>query len=268
MWELEMNIKLTAMGLNSVPFCRLRRAITLPVLAGAMLLPGLCAMAQDSPRGDISGVWWITEYSPNLQIQGGGEIPYNEEGSALYARNIAGLAEGSLEDEPRTICTPDGVPRILGNPYPFKIVHTPDQTTILYELNDVFRIALMDRPQVSEEELLVLPYYSGHSIGHWEDDTLVVETAGLKDKSFLDAGGAPHSYEMSTVERFRTINGGTQLENVVTITDPLFLTEPVTARYVYESHPEIRLETYVCGEPHRNISHIPGIMEARRARNP
>ena len=263
-----MVLKPTVKGPNTPLFCLVQFAIVVPILAGAMLLAGHGAMAQDSPPGDVSGVWWITEYSPNLEIQGGGEIPYNEEGSALYARNIAGLENGSLEDEARTICTPDGVPRILGNPYPFKIVHTPDQTTILYELNDVYRIILMDTPQLSEEELFVLPYYSGHSIGYWEGDTLVVETAGYKDKTFLDATGAPHSYEMTTVERYRTINGGTQLENIVTMTDPLFLTQPVTARYVYDAHPEVRLQTYVCGEPHRDISHVPGVMEARRARNP
>lgn len=261
-----MDLNRRAKGRSTPFFCLGHIATAAPILAGAMLFLGHAAMAQDAPRGDISGVWWITEYSPNLQIQGGGEIPYNEEGAALYARNRAGLQDGSIEDEARTICTPDGVPRILGNPYPFKIVHTPDQTTILYELNDVFRVVLMDRPQDSEEELLILPYYSGHSVGHWEDDTLVVETAGYKDKTFLDATGAPLSYEMTTTERYRTINGGAQLEVLVTITDPLYLTEPVTARYVYDAHPEVRLETYVCGEPHRSISHIPGVNEARAAR--
>lgn len=263
-----MDLKQTAMGLNTPAFCIRQVAIAAVILTGLMLLPGQVAMAQDSTPGDVSGVWWVTEYSPNIDVQGGGGIPYNEEGSALYARNIAGLENGSLEDEARTICTPDGVPRILGNPYPFKIVHTPDQTTVLYELNDVYRIILMDRPQLSEQELFVLPYYSGHSIGYWEGDTLVVETTGYKDKTLLDATGAPHSYEMLTVERYRTINDGTQLENVVTITDPLFLTEPMTVRYVYDAYPELRLSTYVCGEPHRDISHVPGVMEARRARNP
>ena len=261
-----MDLRATAKGLNPASLRRVQIALAGPILAGAMLLSGSAATAQDAAAGNISGVWWITEYSPNLQIQGGGEIPYNEEGAALYARNIAGFEDGSIEDEARTICTPDGVPRILGNPYPFKIVHTPDQTTILYELNDVFRIVLMNSPQLSEEELLILPYYSGHSIGHWEGDTLVVETAGYKDKTFLDATGAPHSYEMTTTERYRTINGGNQLEVLVTITDPLYLTEPVTARYVYDAHPEVRLQTYVCGETHRSISHIPGVSEARAAR--
>ena len=263
-----MDLKQSAKGLNTPAFSLMQIMIALPIVTGAMLLPGHSAIAQGTPPGDISGVWWITEYNPSLQIEGGGEIPYNEEGSALHERNVAGLANGTIEDEPRTICTPDGVPRILGNPYPFKIVHTPEQTTILYELNDVFRIVLMDSPQLSEFDLMVLPYYSGHSIGHWEGETLVVETAGLKDKSFLDATGAPQSFEMTTVERYRTINGGTQLENVVTITDPIYLTEPVTARYVYDAHPDVRLDTYVCGEPHRDISQVPGVTEARSARNP
>ena len=263
-----MDLKRSGKGLNTPAFSLMQIMIALPIVTGAMLLPGHNAIAQGTPPGDISGVWWITEYNPRLQIEAGSEIPYNEEGSALYARNIAGFENGSIEDEPRTICTPDGVPRILGNPYPFKIVHTPEQTTILYELNDVFRIVLMDRAQVTDEELMVLPYYSGHSVGHWEDEVLVVDTAGLKDKSFLDATGAPHSYEMTTVERYRTINGGAQLENIVTITDPLYLTEPVTVRYVYDAHPDVRLDTYVCGEPHRDISHVPGVTEARSARNP
>jgi hypothetical protein len=65
----------------------------------------------------------------------------------------------------------------------------------------------------------------------------------------------------------RKINGGKQLETVVTITDPTYLTRPITARYVYDSRPDVQVATdYVCGEPHRDISHIPGVTEARRAR--
>ncbi len=93
----------------------------------------------------------------------------------------------------------------------------------------------------------------------------MIETAGFKDSTFLDATGAPHSWQMTTVERIRKINSGSQLENVVTITDPLMLTEPVIARYLYDAHPEVELQTYVCGEAHRDISHIPGVTAARRA---
>jgi hypothetical protein len=69
---------------------------------------------------------------------------------------------------------------------------------------------------------------------------------------------------MTTIERVRKV--GRQLENVVTVTDPDLLTRPITARFVYDLHPEVRLEDYVCGEPHRDISKVPGVTEARRAR--
>ena len=240
--------------------------MSLAVVAGMLVLPAFGALAQGKPAGDISGVWWVTKYSPKLEIQGGGEIPYNEKGKAEYAKNIAGLKDGTVKDEARRVCTPDGLPRILGNPYPFKILHSPGQTTFIYELNNFFRTILMDKKQLSAEELEIAPYYSGHSVGHWEGDTLVIESAGFNTRTFLDATGAPHSDVMTTVERVRKINGGKQLEDVITINDPEFLTKPITARFVYDFKPDVRLETYVCGEPHRDISHIPGVTEARRAR--
>ena len=233
-------------------------------MLGAVLMPAPASAAQQG--GDVSGVWWGVKYSPKLEVQGGGDIPYNEAGRAKYAQNIAGLRDGSLKDEARRLCVPDGVPRILGNPYPFKIIHSPGQTTIFYELNRVFRVVRMGAQQLTPLELEIAPYYSGHSVGRWEGDTLVIETAGFKEgKTFLDATGAPHSDQLKTVERIRKV--GNQLENVVTITDAAMLTRPITARYVYNAHPDVQVQTdYVCGEPHRDISHIPGVNEARRAR--
>ena len=241
-------------------------AVMAVVTAAAVtfLPPAFAAGAQ--PARDLSGIWWGVKYSPKLEIEGGGEIPYNEAGKAQYARIQAGRANGTMTDEARRLCTPDGVVRSLTSPYPFKIVHTPGQTTILHELNRAFRVVLMDKPQEPAEALEIAPYYSGHSVGHWEGDTLVVETAGHNERTFLDATGAPHSFEMKTVERMRKLNNG-QLEIVVTITDPLMLTRPITARYLYRPAPEVQIQTdYVCGEPHRDISHIPGVTEARRAR--
>jgi hypothetical protein len=239
------------------------------VAAGIMIATSICAasaaLGQGNAARDVSGVWWSVRYSPKLEITGGGDIPYNDKGKTEYAKNIAGLKDGSIKDEARHLCVPDGVPRILGNPYPFKIIHTPGQTTIAYELNRVFRIVLMDKPQESAHDLEILPYYSGHSVGRWEGDTLVVETAGFNEKTFLDATGAPHSDAMTTVERIRKLNGGKQLEDIVTVNDPELLTRPFSARFVYDPHPDVRLQDYVCGEAHRDISQVPGVTEARRA---
>jgi hypothetical protein len=246
-------------NLPSLRFC----AVTVSATAAALLL-SVAAFAQANRTPDISGIWQSVKYSPKLEIQGGGDIPYNDKGKALYAKIVAGLKDGSIKDEARHLCVPDGIPRILGNPYPVKIIQTPGQTTLAYELNRVFRVVLMDKPQASAHELEIAPYYSGHSIGHWEGDTLVIETAGFNEKTYLDATGAPHSDQMTTVERVRKV--GRQLEDVVTVTDPDLLTRPITARFVYDPHPEMRMEDYVCGEPHRDISKVPGVSEARRAR--
>ena len=243
-----------------------RAALAAAILTGCTLA-GPALAQQAGGAQDMSGVWWVTKYSPKIEIVGGGDIPYNEKGQAEYRKNIAGLKEGSITDEARRVCVPDGIPRILGNPYPFLIVPARGHIVMTYELNHVIRIIIMDQKQVSAEELEIAPYYSGHSVGHWEGDTLVVETAGYNDQTFLDATGAPHSDQMTTIERIRKMSGGKQLEDVATVTDPEYLTKPFSSRFVYDAHPEVRIDgSYNCGEPHRDISHVPGVTEARRAR--
>jgi hypothetical protein len=109
-----------------------------------------CAVAGPAPAQqggraqDVSGIWWVTKYSPRIEIIGGGDIPYNEKGRAEYRKNIAGLKDGSITDEARRVCVPDGIPRILGNPYPFLIVPARGHIAMTYELNHVIRIIIMD----------------------------------------------------------------------------------------------------------------------------
>ena len=212
-----------------------------------------------TPAMNISGVWWTQSYSRKLPVVGGGEPPLTDKGKAQYARNVAGLNDGSIVDEARHLCVPDGVPRILGNPYPFQLIQTPGQVTFVYELNHVIRPVVMDKPQLSANQLEVAPYYSGHSVAHWDGETLVIETAGFNEKTFLDASGAPHSDAMTTVEWIRK-PGDKTLEDVITITDGEMFTQPFSARFAYDLHPEVRLEDYVCGEKHRDISMVKGVV--------
>ena len=212
-----------------------------------------------TPAMNISGVWWTQSYSPKIQIVGGGDLPYNDKGKAEYAKNSAALKNGSLKDEARHLCVPDGLPRMLGNPYPFQIIQTPGQVAIVYELNHVIRLMPLDKPMPSAHDLEVAPYYSGHSVAHWEGDVLVIESAGFNDKTFIDATGAPHSDAITTVERIRKVKD-TSLEDLITVNDPEMFTRPWSARYVYDLHPEVRIEDYVCGEKHRDISKVKGVV--------
>ena len=210
------------------------------------------------PNQDINGVWWIDSYSAKIKPIEGAELPFTQAGLAAYNKNIAALKNKTLVDDARHICVPDGVPRILASPYPFEIFLTPGQSTFVYELNHVFRPIYMDSQLPTADMLEALPYYSGHSIGHWDGDTLVIESAGFKDTTFIDDTGVPHSDKMTTLERVRRIAGGKQLEIVVTVTDPVIFAKPWSARFVYDSHPEIRIQDYVCGEKHRDLRGVKG----------
>ncbi len=234
----------------------------LAAAALAFLLTSSAAFAAAAPASnaqDFSGIWWTTTYSAKIQLVGGGDLPYTPAGKAAYDKNIAALKDGSLVDTARRFCVPDGIPRLLGSPYPFEVIHTPGQTTMIHELNHAIRVVAMDRPVPKPEEIVAYPYYGGHSVGHWEGDTLVIQTNGFNDKTFLDATGAPHSDQITTVERIRKINGGRQLEDVVTVRDPEMFTREWSARFVYDLRNDVRIEDYVCGEKHRDISGVRGV---------
>ena len=236
----------------------------MPALAAALvaLLAGWSAHAQRAPGAegaDISGVWWAGSYSPNIRPVGGGALPFTPAGKAVYEQNMAGLKSGAVVDKSRTLCVLDGIPRVLQTPYPFAIVQTPGQVTFVYEQNRAVRFVDFKRPPPDADAMADEPRYHGYSRGRWEGDTLVIQSAGFTDKTFIDAYGAPHTEDMQVTERLRTLDGGRQLEDVVTVEDPKFYTRPWSARFVYDSHPEVSLDTYVCGEKHRDISRVKGV---------
>src|SRR5437870_4716475 len=228
-----------------------------PALAVLLALSVQSGRAADA--ADLSGIYWATRYSPKIQIVGGGDLPFNDAGKAAYEHNMAGLKDGSISDDARRFCVPDGLPRVLATPYPFEIVQgPPGQITIIYELNHQIRVVKMDKPLPGEKELISLPFYNGHSAGHFEGDTLVVESAGFNDKTFADATGAPHTDQMRTVERIRKISPA-QLEIVITVHDPQYYSRDWQARFAYNQRNDVRIEDYVCGEKHRDISSVRGV---------
>ena len=208
---------------------------------------------------DISGTYWATQYNAKVALVGGGELPLTPAGKGAYEKNMAGLKDGSISDDARKYCTPDGPVRNLATPYPFEIFQAPPgQVTLIHELNHQIRVIRMGKPLPKYEELVAYPAFNGYSVGRFEGDTLVVETGGFKEKSYLDATGAPHTDELTTVERIRKISP-TQLEIVITVHDPDYYTRDWQTRFVYNLRNDLRIEDYLCGEPHRDISSIPGV---------
>jgi hypothetical protein len=225
--------------------------------AGLSILLVSASARAETP--DVSGTYWATEYRAKIQPVGGGELPLTKAGKEAYDKNMAGLKDGSITDAARKYCVPDGLPRVLATPYPFEIIQAPPgQVTVIHELNHQIRVIAIDKPLPEEKELTTFPFYNGHSVGHFDGDTLVVETAGFNEKTFIDATGTPHTDEMRTTERIRRISP-TQLEDVITVHDPEYYSADWQARFVYTLRNDVRLEDYVCGEPHRDLSPVAGV---------
>jgi hypothetical protein len=101
------------------------------------------------------------------------------------------------------------------------------------------------------------PSFFGHSIGHWEGDTPVVDTVGFNDKGWLDTLGRPQTEKMHLVERYRRIDLG-HLEVETTVEDPDTYLKPWVTKTVSDLAAKQELLEYVCTENERDRSHIPG----------
>lgn len=236
----------------------------------ATALVAVCFVSGSSALGaaaipDLSGTYWATTYSPKIQVLGGGDPPLNAAGKDAYEKNRAGLRDGSLPDPARKVCLPDGVPRVLETPYPFEVFQLPPgQVTFVHELNHQIRPITLDQPLPKYDDVVNFLNYGGHSVGHYEGDTLVIQSNGFNDQTFLDSTGLPHSDQLATTERVRKL--GTQLEDVVTIHDPAYYTKDWQARFVYARRDDVRLMDYACGDKHRDLSSVKGVAEVRAAR--
>jgi hypothetical protein len=146
---------------------------------------------------------------------------------------------------PGAICVPPGMPHVMQMPYPLEIVQTPGRVTILEEAyEEVRRIYTDGRPHPKDLD----PTYNGHSIGHYEGDTLVVDTVGIKaDKDLnLDSTGLFHSDALHLTERIHRIEKDI-LADDITIDDPKVFTKPFSGRLQYKLVPW-EIKEYVCEE--------------------
>jgi hypothetical protein len=144
--------------------------------------------------------------------------------------------------DPIVSCSPPGVPRIMLVPFPMQIVQTSGEVIMLFEYDHYVRHIDTGRRGHPTD---LNPSWMGDSIGRWENDTLVVDTTGLNDKSWLDQVGHPHSDALHVVERIARVDHDT-LQDDVTIDDPKAYTKTWTGRLVFKLRPGWHLLEYVC----------------------
>jgi len=143
-------------------------------------------------------------------------------------------------------CMPLGVPGSFNVPYPFQIIQTPKVLTIFYEYPNTFRIIPIDgRPHPDDVD----PTWMGNSVGHWEGDTLVVDTIGLNTKTELN--GYHHSESMHVIERLQRAESG-DLQYEATIEEPTLFTKPwVMPARTFPLRPELeKIDEFVCENNH------------------
>jgi hypothetical protein len=138
-------------------------------------------------------------------------------------------------------CLPDGMPAMMLGMFPMEVLQTPGQVTIIQEAYNQVRRIYLNEKQIPLED--AEPGYWGHSVGHWEGNTLIVDTVGIKPT--VKFRGVPHGDKMRIRERIVLVQPGF-LEDHVTIEDPDYLTAPWTFTWAYTRLPKYKMNEYVC----------------------
>lgn len=240
---------LTALALLATTACTAtasgaaQPAPSAPVQSAATVIPTV------GERPDFSGIWerFPDPYEGGLDYPPppGGPPPLREPYASQYAAAIKKrdetLQRGELVDDPSTRCLPEGMPTIMGGTYALEFLQTPRQLVVLAEFLTQTRRIYFDEAMPPPEE--IFPTYNGYSVGHWEGDTLVVQTRGVRDTvPFLNM---PHSADMEITERFR-LTAPDRLESRITITDPTVFTQPYEFTFGYRRLADYKIQENVC----------------------
>ena len=148
-----------------------------------------------------------------------------------------------------SLCWPSGVPGALRLRETVKILQTPEQVTFLYQRDHQVRRVHMNVPHSANPK----KSWYGESVGHYEGDTLVVDTIGLNDKTSVDWYGTPHSDAIHVVERYRLVDGGKTMEVHFTVEDPNTFNEAWSS-IVHYRRTNAPIEEIVCAENNKSAS--------------
>jgi hypothetical protein len=216
--------------------------------------PNLSAPTPRAANGkpDLSGIWEVigdrvmetdgrvrSKYVYNIDADIPGGAPFQPWAKALHDERARALGVGA----PTERCLPHGIPdAMLTRTLPFKIVQTPGVTIILYEEFNNWRQVFTDGRSLPVDPQ---PAWLGYSVGRWDGDTFVIETAGFNDKSWLDATGTPHTEALRTTERLRRTDFG-HIEIQFLFDDPKAFTKPWSTTIRFNLLPDTDLLEHQC----------------------
>ena len=173
-----------------------------------------------------------------------------------WAKELRARRKGeNNKDNPDAHCLPLGLMQLHLHPQPRKIIQLPKLIVILYEAQAGVRQVFMDGRTLPNSD--AQPWWYGYSIGHWDGDTLVVETNGFRDDVWLDVEGSPLTNTGKMTERFRRVNYG-NLEIEVTVEDPKAYTKPWTVMIKQRVMLDTDLIEFICNENEKSDAHLVG----------
>jgi len=161
-------------------------------------------------------------------------------------------------DDPTAHCFPAGVPRSMYVPTSFQIIQTADHIVFLHERMSWRIVALDGRAHLPNSIRL----WQGDSVGHWEGDTLIVDSTNFNGKAWLNEGGEIVSYAEHVVERF-TPTGPDTIDYQATVTDPVVYTRPWTVAVSFQRS-KFELTEAACHEEDRDLPHLKALKDAAR----
>ena len=178
----------------------------------------------------------------DIQVGFEGGLPLTPYGKDLLAKHVA----RNSKDNPEASCLPMGNMQFWTQGFPRKFVQTPKLLVVLYEASAGLRQIYIDgRPLPKQGD--PQPYYYGYSTGHWEGDTLVVESNNFRDEGWLDIVGTPTTDQLKMTERFTRPSYGRMIIDI-TIDDPKAFTKPWTVRHQQEIMPDADIIEFICQE--------------------
>ena len=202
---------------------------------------------------NIQGIWLVPGLKYLINIAADlkqDEVPFLPWAKAEYDKR----RDNQGKDDPNNFCLPSGIPEKEAVTSPWKIVQTPGLVIILYESRTIFRQIFTDGRQLPKDPN---PAWQGYSIGHWEGDTLVVQTEGANGKAWLDTNGHPVTDKLKVTERFRRTDFG-HMDLAITIDDPGAYSKPWTVHENPTLQPDTELLEYICEENNRDVGHFVG----------
>jgi len=200
---------------------------------------------QDHPRNaPVVDRYWNYEFSKEEPPMTAWGLAQFKAAKSSFGQHTYPLAE--TNDPLYHSCTPPGLPRVYLHPFPMEIVQMPGEIVILFEYDSLRHPIYTDG---RAHDTTLGPLWMGDAIGHWDGDTLVVDTVNFNDKSWIDRVGHPHSDQLHVVERFRRTDKG-HLTDDITIEDAKAYTKPWTAHLDFVLRPTWTLGEQFCEDEH------------------